>query len=138
MGKIYATDLNDRQWSILEPLVPGVKSDRKTGGRPADYCRRAIIDGILYLLRTGCAWRLLLKEFPPYAIVFHYFSQWKKDGTWKRIHDRLRGDVRESVGKKRMPTAGIIDSQSVKTTEKRGSTAMTRGRKSRVASGTSL
>lgn len=137
MGKEYATNLSDRQWKILEPLVPKVKSNGKTGGRPAEYERRWVINAILYLLRAGCAWRLLPKEFPPYRLVFHYFSLWKKDGTWKQIHDHLRGEVRESVGRKRTPTAGIIDSQSVKTTEKGGSAAMMRGRKSRAANGTS-
>lgn len=135
MGKRYATDLSDAEWEILKPLVPKPRSNRKIGGRPIEYERRSIVDAILYLLRTGCAWRLLPNDFPPYQIVYHYFSTWKKDGTWKRIHDRLRGDVRESVGKNRSPSAAIIDSQSVKTTEKGGSAVTTQERRSRVASG---
>ena len=129
----YATDLTDAEWVILEPLVPKARK----GGRPEEYAKREIVNGIRYLTRTGCAWRLLPRDFPPWSTVYHYFRKWKQDETWKRIHDRLRGDVREAAGRQRQPSAAVIDSQSVKTTEKGGSAAMTRARRSMGESGTS-
>jgi len=121
----YATDLTDGEWAVRKPLVP----EAKRGGRPEKYRKRAILNGIRYVTRTGCAWRLLPHDFPPWVTVYHYFRKWRKDGTWKRIHDKLRGDVRVKAGRNRQPSAAIIDSQSVKTTEKGGSMATTRERK---------
>ena len=129
----YATDLTDSEWLILEPLIPKAKR----GGRPEEYPKREIINGIRYLVRTGCAWRLLPRDFPPWATVYHYFRKWRTDGTWKSIHDRLRGDVRQQAGRHRQPSAAVIDSQSVKTTEKGGPMAMMRARGSTAVSGTS-
>ena len=122
----YPTDLTNRQSARIEPLVPGPK----TGGRRAKHDRLAILNAILYLVRTGCAWRLLPHDLPPWKTVYHYFRCWRLDGTWKRIHDELRGDVREAAGRKRQPSAAIIDSQSVKTTERGACTAMMRARRS--------
>jgi putative transposase len=129
----YPTDLTDKEWALIQHLVPEAKS----GGRPADYPRREILNAIFYLLRSGCSWRMLPHDLPPWRIVYHYFRQWRQDGTWQHIHDMLRGDVRVATGKHRQPSAGIIDSQSIKTTEKGGSAASTRTNKSRGASDTS-
>src|SRR5918999_2572063 len=116
----YPTDLSDKEWALISPLVPAAKP----GGRPEKYPKREILDAIFYVLRSGCAWRLLPHDFPPWQIVYQYFWRWRNDGTWQYMHDLLRGDVRVAAGKRRQPSAAIIDRQSIKTTEKGGSTAM--------------
>src|SRR5262249_62265556 len=88
----------------------------KPGGRPARYSRREVVNALLYQTRNGGTWRSLPHDLPPYRSVFSYFRLWQRDGTWERIHDRLRTQVRQQVGKKPKPTAGILDSHSVKTT----------------------
>ena len=125
----YPTDLSDRQWKRIESLVPRPKP----GGRPARYPRREIVNAILYQARNGCVWRALPHDLPPYRIVFHYFRAWQQDGTWDRIHDALRADVRRAAGKKPRPSAAIVDSQSVKTTEQGGPRGADAGKKSRRA-----
>jgi putative transposase len=123
----YPTDLTDRQWKLIQPYVP----KPKPGGRPARYTRREVVNAILYQARNGCTWRSLPHDLPPYRIVFHYFRLWQADGTWDAIHDALRTKVRRSVGKKPRPTAAIVDSQSVKTTEQGGPRGVDAGKKSR-------
>ena len=101
----------------------------KPGGRPITYPRREIVNAIRYVLRTGCAWRMLPHDLPPWRIVFHYFRTWRRDGTWQRVHDTLHAMLRQAQGRETSPSAAIIDSQSVKTTEKGGPEATTRARR---------
>jgi putative transposase len=129
----YATDLSDREWALIQHLVPAAK----LGGRPEQYPTREILDAIFSSLRRGCAWRLLPHDFPPWQLVYQYCWRWRKDGTWQHIHDMLRGAVRVAAGKRRQPSAGSIDRQSIKTTETGGAAAMTRTSTSRGASGIS-
>ena len=116
----YPSDLTDAQWKLLEPLIPAVKE----GGRNATYSRREIVDAILYLTRTGCAWRYLPHDMPPWSLVYNYFWHWRREGVWCKINDQLRGDLREKLGRNREPSAAVMDSQSVKTTEKGGSAVL--------------
>jgi len=112
----YPSDLADREWQILERLVPAPLS----GGRPEEHSRREIINAIFYVLRTGCQWRYLPHDFPPWKTVYTYYRNWRVDGTWQRVHDALREQLRASVGRNRQPSAAILDSQTSKTTEKGG------------------
>lgn len=106
----YDTDLNDRQWEWIEPHLPPAK----TGGRKRTTNLREVINGIFYLLRTGCAWRLLPHDFPKWRTVYEYFQRWQEDGTWVKLNQILREQVRIKAGRNPQPSAGSIDSQSVK------------------------
>ncbi len=129
--KPYPSDLNDQEWALLEPLIPPAKR----GGRPRTVHMREVLNAIFYVLKTGCQWRQLPRDFPPKGTVYHYFNTWRKDGTWARINDALREQLRCQMGRQAMPSAGSIDSQSVKTTEKGASEALTAARRSRAVSG---
>ena len=126
----YPSDLTDAEWMILEPLVPAVRP----GGRPPIHDRREIVDAILYVLRTGCQWRHLPHDLPPWGTVWWWFRRWRDDGTWEAINATLRERVRVRRGRAPTPRAAILDSQSAKTTEKGGHAATTRARRSRGAS----
>lgn len=108
----YASDVSDRQWQIIEKMLP---KPSKVGRPPTD--RREIVNAILYVVRTGCQWRMIPKDFPNWNTVYGNFWRWSRDGVWEQIHDALREKVRKSVGKKPTPTAAIVDSQSVRTAE---------------------
>ena len=115
----YPTALSDQEWHLITHLVP----EAKPGGRPAAYPKREILHAIVSLLRSGCSWRLLPHDLPPWRIVSHDLRQWQQEGTWQVRHDLLRGDVRVAAGQHRQPSAGIIESPSVKTTATGGATA---------------
>ena len=127
----YPTDLSDEEWGLLETYLPA----SKWRGRPRLHSPREILNAVFYLLKSGCQWRMLPREFPPWKTVFHYFRAWRLDGTWERLNRAMRRLLREKLGRDPEPSAGIVDAQSAKTTgvggEQRGFDGgkMVRGRK---------
>lgn len=115
-GQRYASDLTDAEWQLVEPLLPA----RCRWGRPRVADLRAVLDGLLYILATGCQWRALPRDFPPRSTVQGYFYRWRDDGVWQRLVDQLVMRTRIGSGRADMPSVGIIDSQSVATTQSGG------------------
>src|SRR2546430_7915059 len=111
MAKRYESDLSDREWERLQPLVPTVID--KGFGQSHKYDRRAILNGIFYVLKTGCQWRMLPKDLPKWGSVYGYYRQWTRDGTWQRMHDALHIEVRVAAGRDPAPSAALVDSPSV-------------------------
>jgi len=108
----YPSDLSDEEWTILEPLLSSVEKR----GRPPKWPLRHVADAVFYLLRSGCSWRMLPKEYPPWQTVYYHFRKWRIDGRLRRAHNRLREAVRVAEGRETNPSAAVIDSQVVKTT----------------------
>ena len=133
-GLRYPSDLTDAEWALIEPLIPPAKR----GGRRRSVDVRGVVQGLLYILETGCQWRHLPKDFPPRSTVWDYFDLWSYDGTLARLHEALYLAVREAEGREASPSAAIIDSQTVKSAEKGGLRgrrwAMTPARKPRASS----
>ena len=122
--KPYPSDLRDGEWAVLEPLVPAVK----TGGRPARHSRREIINAILYVVRGGNQWRAMPHDLPPWQTAYYYFRLWRNAGIWEQLHSAIRVQARRQAGREPTPSAAILDSQSVKTSQKgaHGATTPTR------------
>ena len=137
-GLRYPSDLTDAEWALVEHLIPPAKR----GGRRREVNVREVLNGLLYVLSTGCQWRAVPKDLPPKSTLFSYFDLWNWDGTLGRIHQELYVKCREAMGREASPTAAVIDSQSVKGAEKGGLVStragMMRGKRSRAKSGISL
>ncbi len=127
----YPSDLSDEEWAIINPLLPAPKGF----GHPREVDLREILNAIFYVQRSGCQWEMLPHDLPPHPTVYGYFRKWQRKGIWQGIHDKLRHQLREQLGRQPDSAVAIADSQSVKTTEKRGrSTALMVARKLRGVS----
>lgn len=133
---MYPSDLTEEQWKVLKPHVVKPLPEVQGKGRPPKQDFRNEINGMLYVLKTGCQWRMLPKEFPPWKTVYGYLRRWRLDGTWDVAMQALRETARQKAGRKAEPSVAIIDSRSVKSASKGGSAASMRERKPRGASST--
>ena len=115
----YPTDLTDKEWAVIEPLLPVQRT-----GRPRKYSQREMLNAILYITRSGCSWRMLPHDLPPWKAVYAYFRKLQTTGLWRLLNDEVRQAVRVSVGREPHPSTLVADSQSVKTTEKGAHVAM--------------
>jgi len=131
--KAYPSDLKDAEWALIDAFLP-----RAATGRPMKHSARELFNAIFYVLHNGCTWRALPHDFPPWQTVYMYFRKLQRGGLWQRLNDALREDLRADAGRNIQPSAAIIDSQSVKTTQKGGLEAMTPARKLTGASDISL
>jgi transposase len=134
---MYPSDLTEVQWGKLEPLLNEPRGVRHAGGRPRKYELRRVVDGMLYVVKTGCQWRQLPINFPPWKTVHEQFRTWRDSGVWERVSKVLREQGRTAKGRNPTPSVAIIDSQTAKTALKGGSAVTMRARKSRAANGTS-
>lgn len=123
--KHYPTDLTDRQWARIARLIP----PPKTGGRPRSVEMRDVVNAVFYVTRTGCAWRMIPHDFPPWGTVWFYFRLWRENGLWERMNARLREQVRRQAGRRPEPRVAVIDSQSVKTSDRGGERGFDAGKK---------
>lgn len=114
--KPYPSDLSDAEWEILKQVLPKPKGF----GHPVEVDFREILNGIFYVQRTGCQWEMMPHDLPPYSTVYRYFQKWQRQGIWQQMHDEIREKLRTKLGRAEQSTVAIADSQSVKTTEKRG------------------
>lgn len=121
----YPSDLSEDEWNVIAPYIPGPKQ----GGRGRGVDIQEVVNAIFYLLKTGCQWRALPHDFPPWGTVYWYWKQWRQSGLWEQINDALRTDLRAAAGRHDEPSAAVIDSQSVKAAEKGGIAVMTRGKR---------
>lgn len=129
MTLIYPDDLSDSEWALVQPIL-----EKRQRGPKLTYSKRAMLNAIFYIGRTGCQWRYLPKEYPTWTAVHSQFRRWKASGVFDCILEKLRAQARKKVGKRTLPSAAIIDSQSVKTHEKGASKDLTEGRRLKVVS----
>ena len=134
---MYPSDLTDKQWSRLAVLLNEPRGERHAGGRPRKHEQRRVVDALLYVVKTGCQWRQLPSNFPPWKTVHEHFRSWRDSGVWERVGQTLREQGRKAGGRNATPTVAIVDSQSAKTALKGGGAVMTRAKRSRVARGIS-